>query len=105
MFAEARRARFWIFANACGASAFLWLASSTWREPQLRRATVALGGVGVVWVFTALPILVAFLLIDLLWLAVVIRRAAILDHPGPLGPWLVTGMAWIAAVLLDASMH
>ncbi|MEG3147017.1 hypothetical protein U1839_20390 [Sphingomonas sp. RT2P30] len=54
--------------NAIGLVLFLWFASQTWIEPELRNEVVARGGDALVFMGTALPVLVLFSLADFYWL-------------------------------------
>lgn len=64
-----RGEKWWILGNALGVVLFLWFASQTWIEPELRNEVVARSGDALVFMGTALPILVLFSLADLYWLS------------------------------------
>jgi hypothetical protein len=55
----------WLVTNTLGAIAYLWLASKTWIEPQLRGEVVGRAGDALVWGTTALPVALIFLLANL----------------------------------------
>lgn len=57
-----RREKFWLLANLAGAMGYLWLASRTWIEPELRGEDVARGGDAIIWGMTALPVLITFVI-------------------------------------------
>jgi hypothetical protein len=105
MMSEFRSARFWIAANVVGAAAYLWIASKTWIEPELRHEAVARGGDGVVWTLTALPVLIAFLVVDLLWLALVVRQMAMTRTLRSAAPMAAMGLLWLDAIFIDLAMR
>ena|ERR1700722_7100315 len=91
--------------NAVGVGAYLYVSSRTWLEPELRGQSVATGGDAVVWVFTALPVAVAFLVFDsiLLITASVARfkeRRLRFDTVALLIPAL-----WVLGYLVDRAHH
>ena len=98
-------ARFWIAANVVGAAAFLCLASKTWIEPKLHHEAVARGGDGVVWTLTALPVLISFVVIDLLWLALTVRRLATTQTWRPASPLAAMGVLWLGVIFVDFAMR
>lgn len=55
---------------------FLILASTSWIEPELANVPGANGGDTFVWFATTVPVLVLFLLSNLVWLAVSLKDAA-----------------------------
>ncbi len=105
MFREFQRSRFWIAANLAGAALFLWLASKTWIEPELRGEDVARGGDAVVWLATALPVLAAFFVVNLIWLAVTFAKLAKARAWAPILPLAVTGLLWLFTVRIDLAMR
>lgn len=59
--------KWWLLANAAGAALYLWLASWTWIEPQLRGENPARSGDAFRWAITALPVLLAFAVANFVW--------------------------------------
>jgi len=98
-------ARFWIAANIVGAGTFLWLAARTWIEPELRHDDVARGGDGVLWTVTALPVLIAFLVLDLVWLTLVVVRLAKTQAWPSASPLAATTLLWLSAIFVDLAMR
>jgi hypothetical protein len=80
--------RWWLVANVIGAAAYVWLSSWTWLEPELRGKDVGSAGAAMVWAMSALPVLVGFALVDLVWL---IRR---LRSGQSLQPILLAAPLW-----------
>jgi hypothetical protein len=88
------RDRIWLAANFLGAAAYLWLSSRTWREPELRAEKIPnSAGDAAVWSMTALPLLIAFLLANLVWL---LRR----KEQSRL-PLLVAALLWVGVFGVD----
>lgn len=102
---EFRSARFWVAANVVGAAAFLWLASKTWIEPELRHEEVARGGDAVLWAVTALPVLIAFLVLDLVWLTLPVVRLAKTQAWPSASPLAATALLWLGAIFVDLAMR
>lgn len=68
----------WVLANIAAALSFLYFASITWLEPNLRGEEVARSGDVLIWAISALPILAASLVANLIWLVLVaLQRARI----------------------------
>jgi hypothetical protein len=87
--------KWWLVANHLGAATYLWLSSRTWIEPELRGEDVARSGAAMVWFGSALPVLVAFMLTDFVWL---IRR---LRDKQSLRPMLLAGFLWMVVLGVD----
>jgi hypothetical protein len=102
---EFQKSRFRIAANLVGAAVFLSLASRTWIEPELRGEDVARGGDAVVWAVTALPVLAAFFVLDLVWLALTFAKLAKTQAWGSVSPLVAIGLLWLCAVLVDLAMR
>jgi hypothetical protein len=80
--------KWWLVANVIGAAAYVWLSSQTWLEPELRGETVARAGDAIVWAMTALPVLLGFALVDLVWLIRRVRSGQSLQ------PILLAALLW-----------
>ena len=76
MLVELQRMKWWIATNALGAVAFIYSASKTWLEPELRGENVARGGDAFVWFLSALPILLLFVITDIVWVSFAVVRSA-----------------------------
>lgn len=100
-----RQEKWWLGANLVGVGLFLWFASRTWLEPQLRGELVATGGDGVIWTLTALPVLGVFFLADLVWLLLATRRG--IQTKDWLSATVVSSVAviWITAAIFDQLRH
>ncbi len=97
--------KWWSLANGLGVIAFLALASISWIEPELRGEAVATAGVAMVWGLTALPVLVAFMLADLVWLGLSISRSASWSDLRTMLPWCITLAVWVLAFVFDGLHH
>lgn len=55
--------------NGAGALLYLWLAAHTWARPEERAAHIqpAIMGDIFIWMISALPVLVLFFVVDLVW--------------------------------------
>jgi len=93
------RDRWWLAANVLGAMAYLWLSSGTWIEPELRGEDVAWSGDAVVWFTTALPVLVAFIVVDCVWFTLRVRRRQRLQ------PMLLAAFLWVIVLGVDRLQH
>jgi hypothetical protein len=83
------RDKWWIVANLFGATIYTLLASLTWIEPELRGEEVARAGAAIVWASSALPVLIAFVVADLVWF---VRRA---EQQLSLGPAFLCALLWV----------
>ncbi|MGR4863414.1 hypothetical protein [Caulobacter sp. LARHSG274] len=101
MIREFQESRVWVAANLVGVATFLWLASRTWIEPELRGEDVAGGGDAVVWVVTAMPVLAAVFALDLIWCAMVFTKVAKTRTWRALSPLAAMAFLWLCAVLID----
>jgi len=84
--------KWWLIANAIGAAAYVWLSSLTWLEPDLRGEDVARAGDAMVWSMTALPLLVGFVLADLVWLISRVRTGQSCQ------PMLLVALLWAVII-------
>ena len=84
------RDRWWIVANLLGAALYLWLASATSLEPELRGEGVARSGDAMVWGSTALPLLALFIVADVAWF---VRRSSRQQTRQPV---LLMALLWIS---------
>jgi hypothetical protein len=100
-----RSGRFWVAANVVGAAAFLWFASKTWIEPALRHEDVARGGDAILWAVTALPVLIAFLVLDLIWLTLVMVKLAKSQAWHSALPVAAMGLLWLGVIFADLAMR
>lgn len=90
----------WVLANTLGIAAFLTFASKTWIEPELANEAGASAGSFIVWGFSALPILVVFLLAH-----AIIGIIALRGKRGWALPIALTSACWIAAAVFDNFHH
>lgn len=97
------RASAWLAANLVGAGAFLIVASHSWVEPELAHYPGAAGGGAVVWVLSALPILVGFVLVNLGVLASVYFFRTSSQHIATVT--FASLAIWFAAFVLDGLHH
>ena len=95
----------WLAVNAFGAGAFLIVASTSWIEPELAHIPGAGGGAAFVWFFTAVPIflLVVLLNIGILMWALIIRRK---QGWWPISKFLwVSLLIWLIVLVVDKMHH
>ena len=104
---QLRKVRPWILLNLLAAGTYLWLASSRWFEPDLLSETGIQGGAGSAWVVTTLPVLLACLAADLIWLGRSIHQSAQEQKVELSGliPATAIAMLWVAVISLDISLH
>ena len=91
--------------NLLGACIFLWVASKTWIHPELANLPGASGGNAISWFFTAVPILLVFLVVNIIstgWAAMNWIRVKI---------WPLTNISflslliWLLVIIIDNSRH
>lgn len=92
--------------NFIGIGAYLAFASCDWVEPEVRDIPGASVGGPIIWGFAALPTLVMFFLLDLVWLgwgcaAYIFKKKTWMLHPFF---WLVPAI-WAFAIYIDLSQH
>jgi hypothetical protein len=88
------RDKVWLAANCVGAATYLWLSARTWREPELRAENIpSSAGDAVVWSMTAFPILIGFVLADVVWLVRRKERSRISS--------LVVALLWMVVLSVD----
>ena len=105
MLAALRTERWWLVANAVGAVLFLYLASKTWIEPELRNIPGASVGNTISWSLTALLVALLFLLINFTWLVRIILRAVRDKAYLSLVVVSFVGVVWIATAYFDNLHH
>jgi hypothetical protein len=88
-----------LLSNAAGILLYLRLASRSWRIPQ-EHGMIPITGEPLVWAL-ALPVLGVFLLADLVWGGLLLRRR---ERKRGLW-WLVTAAVWLLAIAIDFSRH
>jgi hypothetical protein len=86
-------------ANAVGIGLYLRLASRGWRIPQ-EHGAVPVSGEPFVWAL-ALPVLGVFLLADLVWGGLLLRRR---EQKRGLW-WFIVGGLWLIAIVVDFAHH
>lgn len=91
--------------NAIGAAAFLIVAAISWTEPELRDIPGASGGSPFVWFFTAIPIVLLFMLLNgvvVLWAYLVRRKRGV----WPVSKFLWLSLpVWLLALVIDSAHH
>ena len=91
----------WVLVNLAASSAFIYFASWTWLEPNLRGEDVARGGDAIIWVMAALPVLAVSVIADGVWFVLIARERTKRGVSWPI-PFLVIIVAlWAAAVILN----
>jgi ABC-type amino acid transport system permease subunit len=94
----------WMIVNLIGIVVFLILASKSWLEPELGNVLGASAGDALVWFVMAVPVLVLFLISNLVWLAVSLKDAAS-SNLKSLGFGALLLACWVAAFLFDNAHH
>jgi len=87
--------------NVVAAAAFLYLASWTWLEPNLRGEDVARGGDAAVWALTAFPILLLSAFANVIWLLLAARECRRHNEAWPLSTISVVMTVWISALAVN----
>jgi hypothetical protein len=88
-----------IVANVAGIVFYLRLASRGWRIPQ-EHGAIPVSGEPFVWAL-ALPVLGVFLLADLVWGGLLLRRR---ERKRGLW-WFIVGGLWLIAIVVDFAHH
>jgi len=101
MVLTARGLTIWTLLNVIAAAAFVWLASWTWLEPNLRGEEVARGGDALVWMTGAAPVLGLSLVGNTLWLGFVRREQRRSGGNWPLGTIIIVAAIWISVLFVD----
>jgi hypothetical protein len=87
--------------NVIGAFAYLIRASSAWAIPQERAAGIhSITGEPFVWFLAILPIVAFFIVLNVVWGAVIVRR-----QWQAISFWLLTALVWLGAVAIDFAHH
>jgi hypothetical protein len=89
-----------LLANFVGAMIYLIASSYSWALPQ-EHGLASTTGEPFIWALGVLPIWAFFLLLNLIWGAIIAGRKQ--WRSGRL--WLVTGCIWIASVAVDFAHH
>jgi uncharacterized membrane protein YhaH (DUF805 family) len=93
-------AKLWVLLNLAGVVAYLWLASTLWVQPGEEGEP---GGPGdaFYWLFVLVPILGGSLAVNMIALAVIVRRLANRGNKSGLFVWLAVAFLWLAVVAYD----
>jgi hypothetical protein len=91
----------WTLANIAASTAFIWLTSWTWLEPNLRGEDVARGGDALVWMVGAFPVLAVSAVGNMVWLALVWRERRQKGLTWPVATTTVVAAVWISALIVD----
>jgi len=96
--------------NLVGVIVYLEFATQGWVEPEVADIPGASGGGAIMWGLTAMPTLLAFIAIDVLWLIFEIvvyltRKTWRLGLVFLIIPALVVPAMWAIAVHIDYSHH
>jgi hypothetical protein len=87
--------------NVIGALAYLIRFSRAWAIPQEREAGIhSITGEPFVWFLAILPIVAFFLVLNVVWGAVIVRRKW-----QAVSFWLLTALVWLGAVAIDFAHH
>lgn len=89
-----------LLANFVGAIIYLIASSYSWALPK-ERGLNSTTGEPFVWVLGVLPIWAVFLLLNLIWGALIITRKQ--WRSGRF--WLITGCIWLVSVVIDFAHH
>lgn len=100
-----RREKWWLLFNLIALGAFILLASKAWLEPELKDVPGANGGAGVFWALTALPILLATFVTDLVWFGRAVAHAIAAKDRQPMWGALGCAAVWMLAVVFDQFHH
>ena len=96
--------------NVIGVIAYVLSSTQGWVEPEAANIPGAAGGGALLWGMTALPTLLAFIVIDVLWL-IFESVVCLTRRKGRLGlvylviPVVVIPLMWAIAIYIDFSHH
>jgi len=90
---------YWIAANIVGIVLFLYFSSRLWAPPG-QEGLLPAGGDPIVWGMTVLPVMVIFLIVEIVWLSKSIVSIRKLGWKA-MTPWLVVFVVWVAVVAYD----
>ena len=94
-----------VWSNLVGALLYLFVSMPLWAQHELKDTPGAGAGDPLIWALVALPILVAFFLLDVgIVVAATIRRLRVGRWGLPVAFALVP-LVWLGIVSLDFSMH
>ena len=95
-----------VVTNLFGMVAFhRWSASCCWIEPELKDVPGASGGAAFVWAFGPLPILIAFMLADLIWGSIEEIKAKSGQRLKSIAAPLLVLALWASAFVFDGLHH
>lgn len=89
-----------LLANIVGAAIYLIASSYSWALPQ-ERGLNSTTGEPFIWALGVLPIWALFLLLNLIWGAIIVARKQ--WRSGRL--WLFTGCIWLVSLTIDFAHH
>jgi hypothetical protein len=95
----------WVSINLVGIGVFISLAMPTWIEPELANVPGASAGDPIIWGLTALPILVIFFLLHLIFGFALLSKRLQLARPQGLLLGALTFLCWVAAFTFDNVHH
>jgi hypothetical protein len=103
---QTKKASLWLALNTLGAAAYLAIASLAWVEPPFAKLPEAHGGgAAFVWFLGAVPIISAFIVLDvavLAWALSTRRKGA--SWPFAKLAWLIP-LLWLCAMVVDFAHH
>jgi hypothetical protein len=94
------RVRYFVGLNIAGIALFLYFASKIWAPPGDQGL---MGGPGdpLVWGFTAAPVLLLCVLINILWISLLVVGLIRGTSWRPIVIWMLVFVAWYGAMRLD----
>jgi hypothetical protein len=87
--------------NVAASFTFIYFASWTWLEPNLRGEDVARDGDAIVWVMGAFPVLAASVIADGVWFVLVALERAKRGASWPAPSLVIIVAIWVAALLVN----
>lgn len=94
------RSSYWICANVLGVGLYLYFASGLWPRPE-EVGIGDLAGNAIIFGFTVLPVLIAFMLINLLWLGLILLGLRRGNGWRPILVWMLVIASWIIVNRFD----
>ena len=89
-------------ANIVGAIVYTMASSLSWAIPQEREAGInSITAEPFIWSMAVLPIWTFFLLLNLIWAAIIVRRKQWRDAR----LWAATACVWLVGVVVDFAHH
>lgn len=95
--ANMKSERYWLLANILGVCAYLFIEYLI-LAPRFQEDALNTFDVMHLWLTLGCPLLIAFLIVDLVWLAIIIKGRRSGGNWRPMTPWVLVSLAWGLAI-------